>query len=57
MTIKMTPLGIFEKLRRQYLKDYRGHFRDMYEGHNHANRMATRYAIKNTREVWRKQHV
>lgn len=54
--IKMTPFGIYEKLRRQYLKGYKGHFRDMYEGHNHAERMATRYAIKNTIPEWRRQY-
>ena len=54
--LKMTPLGIYEKLRRQYLKDYKGHFIDMYEGHNHADRMATAYALRNTKEAWRRQY-
>ena len=47
---------IYKKLRSGYLKDYEGHFRDMYEGHHHAERMATRYAIRNTLRVWRKQN-
>ena len=55
--IKMTQLGIYEKLRRQYTKDYQGHFMDMYEGHNHLGRHATKYAIKNTISVWKEQYV
>ena len=53
--IKYTVKGMYDALRQQYLHDYKGHFRDMYEGHNHADRMATRYAIKNIREYWRNQ--
>ena len=53
--IKYTVKGMYDALRQQYLHDYKGHFIDMYEGHNHADRMATRYAIKNVREAWRNQ--
>ena len=51
MTLEQT----YKYLRDQYLKDYAGHFRDMYEGHNHLKRYATRFAIKNTLHVWRNQ--
>lgn len=52
----MTQEKVYKKLREQYLEDYNGHFRDMYVGHNHAKRMATRYAIRNTLYTWRKQY-
>ena len=42
---------VYKKLRVDYLKDHKGHFKDMYEGHYHAERMATRYAIRNTLRV------
>ena len=51
----MTQRKIYTRLRKQFLKDYRGHFRDMYEGHNHAERSATAYAIKNTIFTWKEQ--
>ena len=50
-----TPQQIYKGLRTVFLRDYKGHFRDMYEGHHHAERMATRYAIDNTKEVWELQ--
>ena len=46
---------IYKYLYNLYKTDYRSHFRDMYEGHNHLDRMATRYAVKNTVYVWREE--
>ncbi len=53
---KLTCAQMYTKLRNQYKEDYRGHFRDMYEGHNHAERTATFYAIRNTIAEWRRQY-
>ena len=47
---------IYDELRVQYMKDYKGHFKDEYEGHYHADRMGTMYAIQNTKYVWEKQY-
>ena len=55
MLIRMTRLGIYGKLRRQYLNDYKGHFIDEYDGQNKLQRMANIYAVKNTQEAWKKQ--
>ncbi len=53
---KLTCKKMYKKLRKQYAKDYKGHFRDMYDGHNYADRMATKYAIKHTVSEWRRQY-
>ena len=46
---------IYESLHKEYIKQWKGHFRDMYPGHNHLNRTATKHAIKNTKVEWKKQ--
>ncbi len=56
MSTKLTCEQMYIKLRNQYKKDYKGHFRDMYEGHNNAERTATMYAMRNTVVEWRRQY-
>ena len=48
--------GMYDALRQQYIHDYKGHFVDDYEGQNRLERMATKYAVQNTKEMWRKQY-
>ena len=55
ITIKMTPLGIYEKLRRQYLVDYAYYFDDDYAGQNKLIRMANIFAVENTKGYWSDQ--
>lgn len=47
---------IYKQLRKQYIKDYEGHFKDEYEGQNKLNRNATAYALRNTLVVWKQQY-
>ena len=51
----MTMLGIHFKLKRQFLKDYKGHFTDDYKGQNKALRKAEIYANENVVDAWRNQ--
>ena len=55
--ISYTVKATYDALRQQYLHDHKGHFIDDYEGQGKLERMATKYAIQNTQEIWRKQYV
>ena len=50
-----TPREIYEELRAWYMKEYKGHFFDRYEGHHHHSRVATLYAMRNTLPSWKSQ--
>lgn len=47
---------IYDRLKQQFLFNWSSDIIDMYDGHNHANRRAENYAIRNTISVWRAQY-
>ena len=44
---------IYNNFVAQYKLDYKGHFKDEYEGQNKLSRMANIFAIQNTVKLWR----
>lgn len=49
---------IYKQLYAIFMKEYKGHFIDDYEGQNKLSRKANLYAIANTNRVWKaKSHL
>ena len=53
---KLTNREIYEGLYDWYYKTFKLHCYDMYEGHNHIERLSNKFAIKNTLIEWKRQY-
>jgi len=43
---------VYNRLYAVYMQQYIGHFGDEYKGQNKLRRMATLFAVANTKRVW-----